>query len=65
MHAKRVAAKSFVAESVDVIIVVADSEHVRNATAIPVQLTEVLNLIGCHTDPYQIQESHHGCLLQA
>lgn len=64
-HVKRVVAESVVAHSVNVVIVVADSEHDCNATAILVKLAEVLNFIGGHNDPNQSQKSHHACLLQA
>ena len=58
-QAKRVVADSFVADSV---VVVAEREHDRNATA---NFAELLNLIGGHSDPNQSQQSHHTCLSQA
>ena len=58
-QARRVVADSFVADSV---VVVAEREHDRNATA---NFAELLNLIGGHSDPNQSQQSHHTCLSQA
>ena len=55
-------AESVVADCVDVVIVVVDSVHFHDATAIPVYLAEVLNLIGRLAYPLQ---SYQGSLLQS